>query len=152
MVPRMPAPRVAPVVSAGLFWTVTSQPGSEPTISTVSLQFSSLPSPQVLRSEPGVWAAPAAPVPMLRAEAPERALAAVAWMEIVLAGAGGPGVGAGLVLEPVARAVAPVLVVAGELLDVLAGTVAGAGVGAGGTAAALALVAVEALALAGLAV
>merc|ERR1719274_205399 len=67
MVPRMPAPRVAPVVSAGLFWTVTSQPGSEPTISTVSLQFSSLP------------------VPMLRAEAPETALAAVAWMEIVLA-------------------------------------------------------------------
>merc|ERR1719377_200055 len=44
MVPRMPAPRVAPVVSAGLFWTVTSQPGSAPTISTVSLQFSSLPS------------------------------------------------------------------------------------------------------------
>merc|ERR1719267_325396 len=54
MVPRMPAPRVAPVVSAGLFWTVTSQPGSEPTISTVSLQFSSLLSPQVLRSEPGL--------------------------------------------------------------------------------------------------
>merc|ERR1719197_1336015 len=70
----------------------------------------------------------------------------------VVAGAGARGVAAGQVLEPVARAIAPVLVVAGELLDVLAGTVAGAGVGAGGTTAALALVAVEALAFAGLAV
>merc|ERR1719326_1356130 len=45
----------------------------------------------------------------------------------VVAGAGARGVAAGQVLEPVARAIAPVLVVAGELLDVLAGTVAGAG-------------------------
>jgi hypothetical protein len=56
------------------------------------------------------------------------------------------------VLELVARAVAPVLEVAGELLDVLAGAVATAVVGAGGTAAAAAFVAVEALALASLAV
>merc|ERR550537_2179932 len=70
----------------------------------------------------------------------------------VVAGAGARGVAAGQVLEPVARAIAPVLVVSGELLDVLAGAVAGAGVGAGGTTAALALVAVEALAFAGLAV
>merc|ERR1719181_1979881 len=67
-------------------------------------------------------------------------------------GEGGAGRLARHVLHPVAGAVAAVLVVAGELLDVLAGAVAGAGVGAGGTAAALALVAVEALALASLAV
>merc|ERR1719498_1278294 len=88
----------------------------------------------------------------LNREAANLAAGDLAGVGAVVAGAGGPPVGAGLVLEPVARAVAPVLVVAGELLDVLAGTVAGAGVGAGGTAAALALVAVEALALAGLAV
>merc|ERR1719162_2711922 len=72
----------------------------------------------------------------------------------VVAGAGGVLAlgGTGEVLELVARAVAPVLEVASELLDVLAGAVATAVVGAGGTAAAAAFVAVEALALASLAV
>merc|ERR1719213_164756 len=51
-----------------------------------------------------------------------------------------------------ARASAAVVVVAGELVDVLARPVAGAALRAGGAAAALALVAVKALALAGLAV
>jgi hypothetical protein len=75
------------------------------------------------------------------------------------AGSAGGGLGRELklgaardVLELVARASTAVVVVLGDLIDVFAGAVAGAALGAGGAAATLAFVAVEALALAGLAV
>ena len=61
-------------------------------------------------------------------------------------------VGAGEILVLVAGAVAAVDEVSREFLDVFAGAVAGASLGAGGTTAAFAFVAIEALALARLAV
>ena len=93
---------------------------------------------------------------------PEVVEEAVVLLDVVGAGGGGrdglgydghaADLGAGLGLVDVARAGAAVVEVAGELVDVLAGAVAGALLRAGGAAAALALVAVEALALGGLAV